>query len=162
MRKRKTETTNETTNETNENMTAKLEKLIGEKQDTDLGISTNTIKKFNDQIFDEQVFPELKFEITYNLKMRKIWDILGNVCFTLSILLTIVGSLLAFGGNAFPNLIETMSFLSGCGGSLATAFTVFSHYCNTRSSQATKKVNSILTKLGSNMTMPEMHEIQND
>lgn len=109
-------------------------------------------------VVQDILVPSMIEEIKNGLEDRGKWDKSSTVIYTLSIVMGTLAGIFAFAATSkiSVNSSSELTFASGCCSFISTALIVASKYCDARSKESTKKVNTVLSSIGINTKIPEI------
>jgi len=91
----------------------------------------------------------------------RYWQYTSTAFCTISAITMSVSTILSFSAPQFTH-VNFASYLAGCFGVVAICCDRFSHYCDTKSSFSTKKVNMLLKSLGIKYKLPDISMISSN
>jgi hypothetical protein len=100
------------------------------------------------KIINEIILPSYERDISYIIRTRSMWSFTSNVCTTLSTLLILLSSILAFLSSSSDVKLEVYSGLCGI---LSISLKGFASYADACDHVKTVEVNKILSALGINL-----------
>lgn len=112
--------------------------------------------EFRNHVMYDMIYPELEETMIMEIKWRKLWHKISQVCYILTFLIISVNTVLAFLSSHYSS--DLLSTMAGCVGLAAMSCDRFAHYCHGRSMNNNKKLNSNLAQIGLHFTMPDLAE----
>ena len=116
-------------------------------------IDSRSVRK---RIITDIVYPQYVNDVKSQYIWRSVWGTVASIFFTLATLATLTTTILAFMSAYWKDPVY--AFSSGCVGTIATAIGSFAHFCDSRNSGSTKKINALLRSIGINDTIPDISD----
>lgn len=114
-------------------------------------IDSKTLRK---DIMINNIYPAYKYEIENGLQNIKKWGKIANFLFSTTFIITLISMLISFGAGEFKS-ISYLSYLAGAINMMSLCSDRFAHYCASRCSSETKKVNILIKSIGINDEIPD-------
>jgi hypothetical protein len=107
------------------------------------------------EIIQKHLYPNYVNLIAAGLQDMRYWQYTATAFCTIASIMMSVSTILSFSAPQFTH-VNFVSYLAGCFGVVAICCDRFSHYCDSKSSFSTKKVNMLLKSLGIKYKMPDI------
>lgn len=113
-------------------------------------------RKVRKQIITDMVYPNYMNDLKSQYRWRNVWGTFASVFFTLSTIVMLASTFLSFVSSYYKEPIY--AFIAGCVGIGAVVTDRFAHFCDSRNSSSTKKINTLLRSIGINDTIPDISD----
>lgn len=114
-------------------------------------------KKIRKQIIVDIIYPNYIDDLTTQYKWRTVWGIFASIFFTLATIVMLASTFLSFVSSYYKEPIY--AFVAGCVGISAVVTDRFAHFCDSRNSNSTKKINALLKSIGINDAIPDISDL---